>query len=132
MMMSEWEWKPWGRTLCLLADPSHNVHVLRTLAGGFSSRHYHRAKVNRFYVRTGRIIVREWKAGAVVSTPLGPGGIYDVPPLIVHQFEVVEGGSVWETYWPAWPNAVASPDDIVRLSENGINQDDSPAGIRTA
>lgn len=94
------------------------VSVLHVEKGGYSSRHFHRERINRFIVVSGCIAVVTYSLAIEELTRnwLHAGDVMDVPPNVVHRFEVVESGIVVEVYWPS---AHLSLEDIVRLDEGG-------------
>jgi mannose-6-phosphate isomerase-like protein (cupin superfamily) len=110
--------KTWGQVEHIFSSPFAALSVLDVKAGGYSSRHYHQHRVNRFYVKSGAIDVVQYdKSGnrEVVRRTLRAGDLADVGPNIVHRFEVKEPGIVIEFYFPA----DLREDDIVRLDVGG-------------
>ena len=53
--------KPWGTTETILASEKIHVELIRVVAGGYSSKHYHKNKDNLFYVVSGKLFVRIFK-----------------------------------------------------------------------
>ena len=110
--------KVWGSTECLFSCPLYSRHRLEVLPGGYSSIHYHANRANRFHVETGTIAIvvfRAWRYERVILTQ---DTCYDVPSLVPHQFQCVEGGIVYEEYWRDRGGEVRE-DDIVRLTVGG-------------
>lgn len=94
------------------------VSVLHVEKGGYSSRHFHRERINRFIVVSGEILVETYSTPERLETrnALTAGDVLDVQPNVIHRFSVVESGIVVEVYWPS---AHLSLEDIVRLDEGG-------------
>lgn len=107
--------KPWGVTRCIHRDATHEVWHASIVGGGFSSRHKHERKPNKFYVLCGRMWVHTFKE-EVFGVPqssvlLGPGDEITIPDGMWHQFEVEQNCSVEliEIYW-----AYLKGEDIIR------------------
>lgn len=115
--------KVWGRTRCLVSSEFYSAHLLDTNAGCYCSAHFHRERANRFICVSGRIAVVEWMPSGTVRTVLSADMTYDVPSLVLHQFQVLESGLVVEEYWPDRGGTVRD-DDIVRLSTGGTLEKD--------
>lgn len=114
--------KPWGWTVDLMTEPTLQISMLDIEAGGECSRHFHRDKKNRFYVRSGVLLVRWWireglPAGMV---RLEPGNWIELPANLVHQFFAPEPCRVLEIYTPAREGEVVDPGDIVRLDQSAV------------
>lgn len=108
--------KPWGRTTCLYADDRREFHLADVLADGFSSRHYHQWKMNRITSLGATLLITQWRGDDVEYHAIRRGEFIDIPAGVVHKFCCLKAGRMWEHYAgsPCWP------DDIVRLSQNGI------------
>ncbi len=115
------ETKAWGRVHHVFDNDRAAVSVLHVEKGGYSSRHFHRHRVNRFVVVSGSIDVVLYSPTPshheLVRTRLQAGDVYDVTSNVVHRFEVVESGIVVEVYWP---DARLSAEDIERLDVGGM------------
>ncbi len=102
------------------------LELIRVVAGGYSSKHYHKNKDNLFYVVSGKLFVRIFKRvvgdGSIIlderRSCLYP---FLVSWGIIHQFEAVTDVVAYEVYFGIKDHA-ASPTDIVRLSQNGIKE----------
>lgn len=108
--------KVWGTTELIIATPLFEQHLLEIKAGGYSSKHGHRTKINGFLVTSGTLLIRVWRS------PLGPdetilkaGQATRVEPGIRHQFEALEPCVCVETYWAEY-----TPDDIERDDIGGM------------
>ena len=112
------EVKAWGRVRHLFDTPQCAVSVLEVVKGGYSSRHYHEWRINRFLVQSGQIEVVHYNGSIEERFVLNPGDVHDVPAKVVHRFEVIEPGIVIEVYWPA---AGVTITDIKRLDTGGSN-----------
>lgn len=111
--------KAWGAVRHVFDNVNAAVSVLQVEKGGFSSRHFHRERVNRFIVISGCIDVVTYSytgEDETSRTALFAGDVFDVEPYVVHRFEVIESGLVVEVYWPS---AHLSLEDIVRLDTGG-------------
>lgn len=120
--------KVWGSTECLFSGPLYSRHRLEVLPGGYSSIHYHVQRANRFHVESGTIAVvvfRGWRYERVILTQ---DTCYDVPSLVPHQFQCIEGGTLFEDYWPDRGGQVRE-DDIVRLTVGGYAPIDELPGL---
>lgn len=120
----QWEEKVWGRVV-------HQVtlkvitSILEVKAGFRCSIHLHRHRWNRFHVMDGCIrVIRsdgEIADGSYLDldeTLVRSGQVVDIHPDQLHRFEVVESGTVVETYWTTDGTNV-DLDDIERLDEGG-------------
>ena len=111
--------KCWGTTRCTKDGPAFAVHELELLAGGFCSIHYHRERANRFLVKEGLVRVVFCYGWKVEHVLIKKNESYEVPSLVVHQFQVLEAGSMTEVYW-ADRNGTVANDDIIRLTEGDL------------
>lgn len=116
MAGTSWTLKPWGRTTCLYADDRCEFHLADVIAGGYSSWHFHTAKANRITSLGAVLLVTAWTADGPSVTVLRDGQHADLHAGVVHQFRCLESGRMWEHY----SGSPCRLDDIVRLSENGI------------
>lgn len=115
--------KVWGKANHIFSSPHCAVSILETVKGGYSSRHKHKSRVNRFVVTAGSIEVVEYSEDGLTETrriTLKAGGMADVQAGIVHRFEVNESGQVVEVYWPSDKYAEVMLTDIERLDSGGI------------
>ena len=106
--------KVWGETeLVHLVPGVVEFHRIEAVKGGVCSKHAHQSKTNAFYVESGQLLIREWQNAydLVDETILGPGDVCQVPPGVMHQFEVLEDCVAFELYY-----AELLSDDIVRES----------------
>lgn len=116
--------KPWGMFSRLYQDQFLIVDHIKAKRGGFSSIHYHERKTNLFVVERGMLQVSTYIRSALDSNEvikqgiatLLPGYEFVVMPGMLHQFLALEDSWAYEVYW----GAMIDPDDIVRLSQNGI------------
>lgn len=111
--MSGWLQKSWGWTRCLYEDETFEFWDAHCLAGGYSSRHWHDAKENLIYARTA--VLRCTIYGATERTVwIAPRQAVTFPRGVEHRFEVMQSGTIYETYW-----GDCNPQDIVRRDSNG-------------
>lgn len=115
--MQEKDNKVWGTTHCLFDGASTQVYYLEAKKGGYSSRHHHLTKYNKFFVVSGslKIIVFREKELTPEETILVEGQSVDVPPLLDHKFEALEDTRAIEVYW----GDQLQKEDIVRKDEGG-------------
>lgn len=116
------EQKVWGDVQHCFNSPHCAVSILDTLKGGYSSRHYHAHRVNRFIVHSGEIEVVQYSPDGIEETgrnSLKAGEVLDVQPGNVHRFEVKEPGVLVEVYWPVDPDKSCAEEDIHRLDVGG-------------
>ena len=107
--------KQWGRTKALYVGPYSEVHIIEGKKGGFSSKHSHRFKNNRFVVLEGKISIEVFRPNYTDETILEKGEYADVHAGFQHKFTVLEDCKVLEIYW-------ISPlidDDIDRIDNGG-------------
>ena len=118
MLKTQLHKKAWGSVYHAFDNPECAVSVLYTKEGAYSSRHVHTERVNRFIVVSGCIDVVRYTPDGETETErvrLHVGDIEDVKTMVVHSFEVVEGGILVEVYYPAYGGAQVRLDDIKRL-----------------
>jgi mannose-6-phosphate isomerase-like protein (cupin superfamily) len=100
MVRSSKNGKIWGETSLLFARNNVEVHRIKALAGGSSSKHRHAHKHNGFFVESGRLKVDVWKGYGIVDvTILGPGESTDIGPGEFHRFTAIEDAVAFEIYW---------------------------------
>ena len=119
--------KVWGVTQLVFAHNGTEAHQITAKAGGYSSRHQHLTKWNRFVCVSGKLLIRQWRGitGDFDETYLTAGQITDVPPGVWHQFEALEDSVAFEFYW-----VVLDAGDIDRgSSEGGVRE---AAAVRAA
>lgn len=115
----EWEQKTWGETFLFSSSDRHEHHLLRVERGGYSSIHYHEDRANLFIVRSGVIVVAEWRSPVDVAIhTLGADNTLEVPSRVPHAFAVLESGACEEVYWGDRGGLVRHS-DIVRLCQGG-------------
>lgn len=110
------EGKVWGRTTEVARTETASVHYLEILAGGYSSKHRHRIKKNKFHVTHGAVKVSAWRSRKTADeTILRAGDALEIEPGIWHKFEALEESQMIEVY----TTALESP-DIERAGTGGI------------
>lgn len=110
------EGKIWGNTTEIFKDDNVEVHLIRTVKGGFCSWHKHEYKHNMFYVISGKIEVVIDKDHCFDRTVLTDGTATSVAPNLVHQFRSHEDSIAIEIYWKNKINK----SDIVRFTNGGV------------
>ncbi len=111
--------KVWGTTQLVFAYNSTETHVIAGKAGYKCSSHSHRYKWNRFVVLSGKLKILQYNDCCNQDcvedcTTLTSGQVTDVPPGILHQFEVLEDCIAIEIYW-----VTLNAQDIERFSTGG-------------
>jgi quercetin dioxygenase-like cupin family protein len=121
--MMDWTPKLWGRMRTVLRDDRLEISEAEIEAGGYSSIHRHNCKTNTFIVVSGRLMVKEFSQGVVLServlTPVDDP--FQVPAGIKHQFEALEPTRIIEIYRAVAGYCVLA-DDIARFSEGGLRK----------
>jgi len=107
--------KSWGATQLIFATPNVEVHRIEIVPGGYCSEHFHKAKVNRFYVESGRLDILVWHGTEPDVTHLAAGQMTDVAPGLWHMFKARSAVVAWEIYWA---ESIAS--DIERRGIGGV------------
>ena len=110
--------KYWGTTQCVFVSETSEVHMMKINSGGFSSKHKHEKKWNRFIVISGKLKVIIYRDKGEEEIILGPGDITDVESGVYHRFINLEEETLCaEVYWiPA-----LSEIDITREDTGGAN-----------
>ena len=111
--------KVWGQTVPVFAGNNVEVHHIRIRAGGFCSRHRHAHKHNLFYVLSGALRIKAWKADYDLcdETTLHAGQATTVPPGEFHRFEALSPVEALEVYW-----LTLDPGDIERKDVGGVGE----------
>jgi quercetin dioxygenase-like cupin family protein len=114
------EKKAWGEKHNIFYNHAIAVDRLHIRKGGYCSLHSHEFKYNRFYVETGKLLIRMAINNDIKNFIVGPGDecpykIFDVPPGRIHQFQALE-----ETICIEMAYAKVVENDIKRLNEGGI------------
>lgn len=92
--------KVWGVTQLGFSFNSTEAHAILVRQGGYCSRHSHSQKWNRFFVLSGRLVVRIFHTEDLCDeTIIGEGQVTDVPPGAKHEFEALEDTIAVEFYW---------------------------------
>lgn len=116
----EWDHgKAWGSVAHLPAGRT-GLSLLELTKIACCSRHYHKKRNNRFHVLDAQIVVHLYKdekdETPISSRFLHNQGTMDIPPGVVHRFDVVQFGRVVEVYW-CDDGSEVDMFDIVRLEE---------------
>lgn len=107
--------KVWGVTYHLFENPNTEVHYIQVKKGGYSSRHHHVTKYNKFFVISGRLKITIFQGG-ISETILNEGESIDIPLSIDHKFEALENTQAIEVYW----GDQIKKEDIIRKDEGGL------------
>lgn len=110
--------KIWGKTEQVMDHHLFEVHRIHITKGGYCSKHLHNYKYNLFYIESGELEVRVFKAdsGLTDRTILREGQRTVVKPRENHQFMALEDTVAYEIYWPEFLK-----EDIVRKSVGGLD-----------
>ena len=123
-MSNQYQEKIWGR-VCHLFDSEVGVSLLDVNSGFRCSTHYHKHRWNSFKSISAVVdilfLYKEhaqdgilWKPYSLIE--LNPGQSLDVPPEIIHLFQVRKSGKLVEVYWTTDGTPV-DMEDIVRFDE---------------
>lgn len=124
-----WEPKPWGATRPVFENQIASVFECQTKRGGFSSVHYHEAKENVFLITGGAVAVVWFSAWVLQRRVLRIGESLAVPPLVPHQFQVIETGGMIEVYTQSGSQQPVERRDICRLTDNGNMESGWQSGV---
>jgi mannose-6-phosphate isomerase-like protein (cupin superfamily) len=119
MTMTELQPKAWGATRQTHSSRYYSRHELQLEAGGYTSFHWHRQRSQSIQCLSGVIEVATLFGPQLHIERLTAGNLLETPPLVVHQFRVIEDGAAIEEYFPGWHAALVLDDDIVRLMVGG-------------
>lgn len=90
--------KTWGYELWFANDEANNYcgKVLHMYQGHKFSMHFHRTKIETFYVSRGTVALRvvNLATGTVEETTLTEGEAFEVSRLLPHQLEALDGDAV--------------------------------------
>lgn len=112
------EGKTWGNTQSVLKNEYSEVNRIRTVAGGYCSKHRHRMKHNRFFVLSGQLMVVVFQeTGLIDQVIIGPDQHTSVPPGKWHMFISITDTVTLEAYW-----GLLDTVDIDRESVGGVLQ----------
>lgn len=111
--------KVWGLTCPIFNKNNVEVHYCRIKEGGYSSKHRHSTKYNRFIVIKGELKVTIWKeyTNEILQdvSIIKEGDETTIPPGDFHKFEALEDTELLEIYW-----VELKEDDIERIDRGGI------------
>jgi mannose-6-phosphate isomerase-like protein (cupin superfamily) len=91
--------KGWGREIWIANNPDYCGKVLEIDKGKRCSFHFHKLKLESFYLRRGKLKVRvkeSPEASVIEEFELSAGECMDVPRGLVHQMEAVEDSELYE------------------------------------
>ena len=95
--------KVWGTTQCLFRGNNVELHRITVRKGGFSSKHQHAHKFNKFVVESGslEVVIYREDAGRIIEdvTTLRAGDSTYVEPGLFHRFQALEETTALEVYW---------------------------------
>jgi len=99
----EYQTKNWGKTACLGVYNDVMVWQAFVEKGHKCSVHHHEQDYNEIIVVNGMLRIHFYenppKTEAESFIDLTPGSRVTIPPMKVHQFEVLEDGVIMELYW---------------------------------
>ena len=115
--------KTWGWSTRVYLDSGLQTEKIAIKSGGYSSIHLHEHKVNQFLVTTGELQVNLFNSDNVLfdCIRLKNNEKCSIDNNIRHQFVARSDVLGFEMYWPCEGGKVL-PDDIIRFSENGLNE----------
>lgn len=91
-MKPEYHEKSWGCELWIENVPEYCGKLLKFRAGGKTSFHYHRQKVETMYLAKGKVLIR--MEDEVI--PLAVGEKIQIVPFQLHQIEAIEDSELYE------------------------------------
>ncbi len=111
--------KAWGETIKIAGEKHWSVHILKIKKGGFSSKHRHKAKINIFYVISGRLQVTIFRGRTILNpmddvTILTASERMTIPVDLDHKFEALEDTVCVEIY-----EGICVDEDIQRIDQGG-------------
>jgi mannose-6-phosphate isomerase-like protein (cupin superfamily) len=114
------EQKSWGEKHNLFHSLYVVIDRLYIKQGGFSSLHSHKFKFNRFFVESGRLLIRMQSRNGhdfnrFIIGPNEKYKVFDICPGKVHQFQALEETIAIEIVYVR-----ALEKDIYRITEGGI------------
>lgn len=94
--------KGWGGEVIFASNDLYCGKLLKFETGKKFSMHFHAKKDETWYVLSGRFVVRWIKTEDASRSEkiLSVGDVWHNPPLMPHQLECLEGGSIIEVSTP--------------------------------
>lgn len=115
--------KPWGETRCVFRDATHEVWHATIFPGGFSSRHFHTHKDNRFYVVSGRLKVHVFDGP--LCTFKAPVPVSAMPPTKTHDLGAGDSLTIEAGVWHQFDATLATcPVQLVEVYRAGLRGED--------
>lgn len=111
--MSEAWTKCWGINTELFRNNSCSLNYLVLRKGGVCSWHYHQQKHNKFFVLSGKVLVKTEHD----ETTLEPGNSLIVRPPLKHLFEALEDSKMIEIMYVEYV-----PEDIIRIVQGFLKK----------
>ena len=105
--------KVWGERRRLLLSNETEIDLLYLIKGGFSSRHNHEFKINKFIVVEGKVRI-DTEFG---QKTLHKNESFEVRPPLMHRFIALEDSIVIECAYVE--SDFIRPDDIKRKKQGG-------------
>jgi len=105
--------KVWGERRRMLLSNETEIDLLYLRRGGFSSRHNHESKINKFIVVSGKIRI-DTEFG---RKTLKKNDVFEVRPPTMHRFVALEDSIVIECAYVE--QGFIRPDDINRIKQGG-------------
>lgn len=108
--------KIWGDTRLIFSRNNVEIHRISIKKGFHCSVHKHERKFNGFFLESGRLIIKTWKADYDLcdETVLNPMEYVEVSPGEFHQFFAEDDCVCYEIYF-----TYLDPSDIHRQSVGG-------------
>jgi mannose-6-phosphate isomerase-like protein (cupin superfamily) len=91
--------KIWGREIWIANNPEYCGKILEIGRGKRCSLHFHKLKLESFYLRRGKLKVRVKRHvddSNIEEFELTAGECFDVPRGLVHQMEALEDSELYE------------------------------------
>jgi mannose-6-phosphate isomerase-like protein (cupin superfamily) len=94
--------KGWGHELIWATNDKYCGKLLKFNKGSKFSMHFHSEKDETWYILNGKFIVRyiDTKTASTLEKELTPGETWHNTPLLPHQIECIEEGTIIEVSTP--------------------------------
>lgn len=110
--------KVWGWTQHIFLSSEVEICRAHIITGGYCSKHYHKNKVNRFHVLSGKLEIIVYRNGQEEHMTMTTGMTLDIQPKVQHKMVCHKECDFIEIYWS--DNDKLRFDDIVREDEGGV------------
>jgi len=105
--------KVWGERRRILLTDGCEIDLLYIKKNAFCSYHYHKNKINKFVVVSGKVEIET----AFGKTSLKPNESWEVHPPLSHRFKALKNSVMIELAYVT--KSKINPKDIIRHSQGG-------------